>query len=129
MLWSSAASHVSADPAPPYGCYDSVEGLCHHAVPPCWPRRPCRAPARHALPAAPATMALRNCFPPPPPASKAFFGTAFKPLEYGPCRLPHTNLDRPSAGSSPAARRATGGTPAPTQKRKRHIEAQEGGML
>src|SRR3546814_9189125 len=63
------------------GCYDSVEGLCHHAVPPCWPRRRCRAPARHALPVAPATMALRNCFPPPRPASKEFFGTALKPLE------------------------------------------------
>src|SRR3546814_3664218 len=81
MLWSSAASHVSADPAPPYGCYDSVEGLCHHAVPPCWPRRRCRAPARHALPVAPATMALRNCFPPPRPASKEFFGTALKRSE------------------------------------------------
>src|SRR3546814_20918069 len=105
MLWSSAASHVSADPAPPYGCYDSVEGLCHHAVPPCWPRRRCRAPARHALPVAPATMALRNCFPPPRPASKEFLGTALKPLENAPCRLAHPTLVRPLAGSRPPAAR------------------------
>src|SRR3546814_4831223 len=104
MLWSSAASHVSADPAPPYGCYDSVEGLRHHAVPPCWPRRRCRAPARHALPVAPATMALRNCFPPPRPASKEFFGTALKPLENAPCRLANPTLGRPRAGSRLAAR-------------------------
>src|SRR3546814_4209006 len=90
----------------PYTTLVRSEGLCHHAVPPCWPRRRCRAPARHALPVAPATMALRNCFPPPRPASKELFGTALKPLENAPCRLANPTLGRPRAGSRLAARRA-----------------------